>query len=114
MEWMIVAFGGGIGATLRYLVQLWVIKLRISTYWSTATVNVLGSFILGITTNIAIDSSTMLAFLTVGVLGGFTTFSTFAFDFVKLFETKKWGTSLLFVGVNLIGGIFAFWVGWLI
>ncbi|QCR32777.1 fluoride efflux transporter CrcB [Lysinibacillus sp. SGAir0095] len=114
MEWMMVSFGGGMGATLRYLVQLWIVKKRISSYWATALVNVFGSFMLGITSNIAVDSSTILAFFTVGILGAFTTFSTFAFDIVKLLEAKKYKLALLFVSVNLIGGFIGFSFGWLI
>lgn len=114
MEWLIVALGGGIGATLRYLVQLWIVKSKLSAFWATAIVNILGSFMLGALSSIAIESNSISAFLTVGVLGGFTTFSTFAFDIVKLIDIKNWGRAILLIGVNLIGGIFAFWLGWLI
>ena len=114
MEWIVVSVGGGAGATLRYLVQLWIVKRKISSYWSTAIVNVLGSFFLGAASNIAIELSTLLSFLTVGILGAFTTFSTFAFDLVKLIELKKWRIAFLLISVNLLGGIFAFWIGWII
>ncbi|MFC7684808.1 fluoride efflux transporter FluC [Ureibacillus sp. GCM10028918] len=114
MEWIIIAIGGGVGATIRFLVQLWIGKKLISSYWATALVNVLGSLMLGITSNMAIETSSLLTFITVGVLGAFTTFSTFAFDIVKLIEIKKWGTALLFINVNLMGGIMAFWLGWII
>lgn len=114
MEWIIVAFGGGVGALLRYLVQQLIVQTKISSYWATATVNIIGSFLLGIATHRGVDSSTLLAFLTVGVLGGFTTFSTFAVDIVKLVESKKWCMAVIFIGVNLIGGILAFSAGWII
>ncbi|MDI7742164.1 fluoride efflux transporter CrcB [Lysinibacillus fusiformis] len=114
MEWLIVSLGGGVGATLRYLVQVWVVKSRVSSYWATAIVNILGSFVLGIASHTAFESNSISAFFTVGVLGAFTTFSTFAFDMVKLVDAKKWVTVLLFMGVNLIGGIIAFWFGWII
>ncbi|PYF03949.1 CrcB family protein [Ureibacillus chungkukjangi] len=112
MEWIMVSFGGGVGAALRYLVQLWIVKIKISSYWATASVNVLGSIFLGIASHGVIESSTILAFLTVGILGAFTTFSTFAFDIVKLIEAKKWRTVFLFISVNLIGGILGFLIGW--
>ena len=114
MEWIIVAAGGGVGATLRYLVQLWLIKMNGPSYWATAFVNVLGSFLLGMTSTLAIESSSGLAFVTIGVLGAFTTFSTFAFDIVKLIDNKNWGIAFLFISVNLIGGILAFWLGWIL
>ena len=112
MEWIMVSFGGGIGATLRYLIQLWIIKIKISSYWATATVNVFGSIFLGIASHNVIESSTILVLLTVGILGAFTTFSTFAFDIVKLVEAKKWRTAFLFTSINLIGGILGFLIGW--
>ena len=114
MEWIVVSFGGGIGASLRYFVQLWVAKSRVPSYWATAIVNLIGSFMLGLASHAAIVSSDTLAFLTVGVLGAFTTFSTFAFDIVKLTEARKWGTTLLFIAVNLLGGIAIFSIGWII
>ncbi|MDN4493413.1 fluoride efflux transporter CrcB [Ureibacillus aquaedulcis] len=114
MEWIIVALGGGVGATLRYFVQLWIGKMKLPSYCATAIVNILGSFILGITSHIMIESSSLMAFLTMGVLGAFTTFSTFAFDIVKLMEVKNRGMAFLFIAVNLVGGILAFWLGWIL
>jgi len=114
MEWMIVAIGGGVGATFRYLVQLWIVKTKGPSYWATAIVNVLGSFLLGMTSSLAIEASSILAFVTIGILGAFTTFSTFAFDIVKLIDNKNWGIAFLFISVNLIGGILAFVLGWLL
>ena len=114
MEWLIVPLGGGIGASLRYLVQQWVVKKGINSYWATALVNIVGSFMLGITSEIAMLSSTVLAFFTVGILGAFTTFSTFAFDSLKLIEAKNYKIASLFILVNLVGGIIGFAIGWLI
>ncbi len=108
-----MAIGGGVGATLRYLVQL-LVKRMMASYWATASVNVLGSLLLGFASHEAIDSSSMMTFLTVGVLGAFTTFSTFAFEMVNLMDTKKWGTACLNLSTNLIGGIMAFSMGWIL
>lgn len=112
MEWIIVAIGGGVGATLRYLVQL-LVKRMLPSYWATVLVNVIGSLLLGLASNEAIDSRSIMTFLTIGFLGAFTTFSTFAFEMVELMDTKKWGTACLYISMNLIGGILAFSAGWL-
>ncbi|MEK9198585.1 fluoride efflux transporter FluC [Ureibacillus sp. 179-F W5.1 NHS] len=112
MEWILVALGGGIGATLRYSTQLLIQQKKFPTFWATAIVNIIGSFLLGKTGSWTLFESTLLSFLTIGVLGGFTTFSTFAFDLVKMIDSKKWGKALFFTGINLLGGILFFWIGW--
>jgi CrcB protein len=84
-----VAAGGAIGAMLRYAVAIVMVeRLGPGFPWHTALINVAGSFCIGVIAAYA-QSSTGLspyvgAFLTIGVLGGFTTFSTFSFDTVTL------------------------------
>lgn len=112
MEWILVALGGGIGATLRYGTQLIIQQKKFPTSWATLIVNIIGSFFLGKMSSWTFIESTMLSFLTMGVLGGFTTFSTFAFDLVKMIDSKKWRNALYFTGINLLGGILFFWIGW--
>ncbi|MEO7201459.1 MAG: CrcB family protein [Candidatus Tumulicola sp.] len=84
-----VAAGGAIGSMLRYAVAIVMVeRLGPGFPWHTALINVAGSFCIGVIAAYA-QSSTGLspyvgAFLTIGVLGGFTTFSTFSFDTVTL------------------------------
>jgi CrcB protein len=84
-----VAAGGAIGSMLRYAVAIVMVeRLGPGFPWHTALINVAGSFCIGLIAAYA-QSSTGLspyvgAFLTIGVLGGFTTFSTFSFDTVTL------------------------------
>ncbi len=84
-----VAAGGAIGAMLRYAVAIVMVeRLGPGFPWHTALINVAGSFCIGVIAAYA-QSGTGLspyvgAFLTIGVLGGFTTFSTFSFDTVTL------------------------------
>jgi CrcB protein len=80
-----VAGGGAIGASLRYLLGLWVVRGHVDAYpWATLAANVLGSAILGGVTIYATEAAALSAparlFLTVGLCGGFTTFSTFAYE----------------------------------
>ncbi|WP_052126307.1 fluoride efflux transporter CrcB [Ureibacillus massiliensis] len=114
MVWLMVMVGGGIGATLRYFVTS---LMKIQDYpnnWATIVVNLLGSFLLGISAHLAFLENVFLAFLTVGVLGAFTTFSTFAFDIVKLIDQKRFWNAILFIFLNLIGGLILFSLGYLI
>ena len=88
-----VAIGGGIGAAARYGVNVWSGRLFGSAFpWHTLIVNVLGCFIMGALTGLMAQklnlSQEMRAFLTTGILGGFTTFSAFSLDFALLVERK--------------------------
>lgn len=112
MEWFIIALGGGIGATLRYGVQQIIARFSLPNNWSTIIVNLFGSFLLGVASKWATESNILLTFLTIGILGAFTTFSTFAFDIIKLIDNKKWSTVMVYLSFSLFGGLFAFFCGW--
>ena len=88
-----VALGGAIGSAARYGVNVWSFKLLGSEFpWHTLIVNLLGSFIMGALTELmALKLDVSLetrAFLTTGILGGFTTFSAFSLDVALLVERK--------------------------
>ena len=87
---LLVAIGGALGASLRYLVILWIPTEGFP--WSTLSVNLIGSFILGIiigfSTNQLLDEKTTLMIAT-GVLGAFTTMSTYSMDTITLWENEK-------------------------
>ena len=91
---LFVAFGGAVGASARYAVSLAFINIGCCQFpLSTFSVNTCGSFFLGVI--IALleyswsPSSEMRAFLVVGVLGGFTTFSAFSLDIFMLAERNR-------------------------
>ncbi len=94
MNYLIVAIGGGLGSALRYGVNVWAPQLFGPGYpWNTLIVNVVGGFIMGALTGLATlklnFSPEMRLFLTTGMVGGFTTFSAFALDFVVLAERRE-------------------------
>ena len=78
-------------------------------------VNVVGSLIMGVLiAAIALRysiSNEMRAFLTVGILGGFTTFSAFSLDFAVLIERKEFGLAMLYLGSSVGLSILALFVG---
>lgn len=84
-----VALGGALGASLRYAVGLWIIPGHPSA-WPMATllINIVGSALLGAVTVFATETGQLSIaarlFLTVGICGGFTTFSTFAYETLDL------------------------------
>jgi CrcB protein len=88
-----IAIGGGIGAAARHGVNVWSGRLFGGEFpWHTLIVNVLGCFVMGALTGLMAMklnlSQEMRAFLTTGILGGFTTFSAFSLDFALLVERK--------------------------
>jgi CrcB protein len=88
-----VALGGGIGAVARHGVNVWSGRMFGTEFpWHTLIVNVAGCFAMGLLTGLlALKlnlSQEARAFLTTGILGGFTTFSAFSLDFALLMERK--------------------------
>ncbi len=101
-----VAFGGAIGAAARYLVGVQAVRLfGLDFPWGTMIVNVVGSFAMGMVISLFAlklqASQEVRAFLTTGVLGGFTTFSAFSLDFAVLAERK----ALAAAGFYVIGSV---------
>ena len=113
---LMVGLGGFIGSTLRYSVGL-VIKryFELPIYTSTFLVNILGSFLIGITLATSlkgdISESTKL-FLATGVCGGFTTFSAFAFENLELLKSGSYIQFALYVLLSLTIGVIAAYGGY--
>jgi len=93
-ELIAIAIGGSVGASLRWLTVSWIGKITPNIFpWGTLTVNVLGSFCIGflciyLFERIQVSTELRLA-LMVGLLGSFTTFSTFALDAVRMIEDSR-------------------------
>lgn len=116
---ILVATGGAVGASLRYLLGVGIYRLTggPATFpIAILTANVLGSFAMGVFVLLAADRGlTHLApFLMVGLLGGFTTFSSFSLETVRLIETGHLGQAGLYVGLSVglsVAGLLAgMWV----
>lgn len=109
-----VAAGGGLGAVGRYLLGMGVTAAMGPDFpYGTLAANVLGSFIMGMVaqsfTTVFDPSAPVRAFFTTGILGGFTTFSTFSLDTAALIESGRTGAALLYVVSSVtasLGGLF--------
>lgn len=103
LKCLYVGLGGFIGSIGRYLVGLAFFSISSIFPFSTLLINFIGSFIIGIISEFSIKiapvNPNLLLFLTVGICGGFTTFSTFSFETISLFEKSK---ILLGIGYVLI------------
>lgn len=109
-----VALGGAIGATARYLVGVATRTLfGIGFPWGTLTVNILGSALMGVlVVAIARKGGQHLApFLMIGVLGGFTTFSSFSLDVVTLYERGEVLTSAGYALASVVLSVVALFAG---
>ncbi len=109
-----VALGGALGASLRYLTGLWVVRLVGHGFpMAIITVNIVGSFLMGAFVVFAAQRGmTHLSPLVMtGFLGGFTTFSAFSLEAVTLFERGQIGAAAGYVGISVIGSIAALMLG---
>lgn len=90
-----IALGGAIGAVLRHILNIGIAKVAGDDFpWHTMLINISGSFAMGLlVTLMALRwnvSNEIKAFLTTGILGGYTTFSAFSLDFAVLVERKAY------------------------
>ncbi len=115
MNVLYVALGGAIGAAARYLAGLWIVAhLGASFPWGTFFVNVTGSFLIGIVL-VLVEGGTLPAearlFLAVGILGGYTTFSSFSYETLQLLNGGDVVPVLLNVLGQLLLGLLAVYLG---
>jgi CrcB protein len=99
-----VFLGGGIGSVLRYILYLIMHNNFNSSFpFSTFMVNFVGSFALGISFGIIpnYDQSSMKPFLGFGIFGGFTTFSSFSLESIRLFQNGESFTALLYIFLTI-------------
>lgn len=114
---ILVGAGGFIGAVLRYAVAGLTERIFKTTFpIGTITVNVLGCLVIGIVAGMlevrgALGVGTRL-FVMVGILGGFTTFSTFGYETLALTHESQWLRAGVNVGLSVVLGLAAVWVGY--
>ena len=111
-----VALGGALGAVGRYLVGL-SLKTASGFPWATMSINILGSLLMGLVIGWLSrqngGSDALRLFVAVGILGGFTTFSTFSMDLFTLLERRDIAATVLYLGGSLLGGLLAFIIGFM-
>jgi CrcB protein len=112
----IIAAGGGIGSIARFLVQKYSYEFYPHPFpFGTWLVNLVGCFLIGIFYAVAekgnILSPEWRLLLTTGFCGGFTTFSTFAFENVSLMKSGDFLYAGLYIAASVIGGILATYLG---
>lgn len=101
-----IALGGALGATLRHFMNVWIARIAGSDFpWHTMLINISGSFVMGLLISLMAlrwnVGNELRAFLTTGILGGYTTFSAFSLDFAVLVERKAYALA----GVYALGSV---------
>lgn len=111
----LVAAGGAIGASLRYLVVVATTRGLPGFPWGTVIVNVAGSFAMGVLAVILLERMAHFErwapFVLTGLLGGFTTFSAFSLDAVYLLERGRTGAAIGYIGASVVLSIGALVAG---
>lgn len=108
---ILVGIGGAAGSIMRY----WLSRMQPlrGVPAGTLTVNVLGSFVLSLLVFSGVTGSAYYLLCT-GLLGGFTTFSTFGFETFRMLEDKDYHTALANGALNVLGSLLAVYVGYIL
>ena len=115
-----VGVGGFVGSVSRYLVSGWVHRIVPAATFplGTLVVNAAGCFFIGLLAGWGdsrqIFTPTMRLFLFIGVLGGFTTFSSFAYETMAIAQEGALQRGLLNIFLQLVLGLSAVWIGYVV
>jgi fluoride exporter len=118
MNTLWVGLGGAVGSIARYHVGEWLNRPGRALPWGTLAVNLVGSFLIALLLQLAlrheaITPAIRLALAT-GVLGGFTTYSTFNQETLRIAQDGAWASAAGYVAITLLGGLAAGAAGWAI
>jgi CrcB protein len=107
MQLLAVCAGGALGSLARYLVSVLAARLLGSDFpFGTIIVNLVGSFLIGLIQQVALSASlwslSFRLFLTVGILGGFTTYSAFSYEAVQMAREGAWLQSTVYVAITTL------------
>ena len=111
---LLIGLGGGVGAMARYLMVSGIARLPLANFpYGVLAVNILGSFLMGLLAGATLPALTpeWRAFLGIGVLGGFTTFSAFSLDVVTLMQRGETIPALIYMVVSVTLSVIGLAIG---
>ncbi|MDU4959611.1 MAG: fluoride efflux transporter CrcB [Sporomusaceae bacterium] len=116
LQVVVVAAGGAAGAVARYLISIWAAaRFGPDFPYGTLLVNISGCFMIGMVMTVATERVSLQPYwqllLGVGFIGGLTTFSAFSLETLRLMQTAAFGPAVANIGVNLLAGLTATWLG---
>ena len=110
LKFFLVFLGGGLGSVMRYGMASGFARWSQTFPTATFLTNILACLLIGVITSYfskGILSDEHRAFLAVGICGGFSTFSTFSNETVKLMQDNQWGIAMLYIFSSVIVGLLA-------
>ena len=116
-HYLLIAFGGALGATLRFAIGQFVQSALDRPWFPFATlfINIAGCFIFGVVIGLSEAGRNITAeqrsFILVGILGGFTTFSSFGYETFNLMRTDHLNAAVVNISVQVVLGIVGVWLG---
>lgn len=113
---LLVGIGGFLGSAMRYLLGGYVQQSSKGIFpYGTLAVNIIGCFVIGFLAQLVeargLFTSESRALVFIGILGGFTTFSSFGNETLNLARDGQWMSAIANVGANVLLGLFAVWLG---
>ena len=106
---IIIGCGSFIGGAARYLISVAMKTMSKGFPWGTLAVNLVGCLVIGLLwgffSKSASENSSWALFMTVGICGGFTTFSTFSKEALMMLQAGSFMSLLAYIAVSVIGGI---------
>ena len=114
---LFIFIGGGLGSVLRYAISLFFLKSQRFACFGTFTTNIIGCLLIGyvyglVMAKTQLFSENIKAAITIGFLGGLTTFSTFSLETLVFLKDGKLWISLGYILLSIITGLFCVWLGY--
>lgn len=112
-EIIAIALGGAVGAVLRFVLSYWIQARTEASFfpWGVLTVNILGCLLMGILFGVLVEhfncGPVLRAGIFIGILGGFTTFSSFSIDCITLLFSGAYSMAALYILLSVAGCILA-------
>ena len=110
-----VALGGALGSVARYVIGHAMVGAASSFPWGTLVINAVGCGLLGLFIGLSearlAVSPEVKAFISIGLLGGFTTFSLFGYETLSLWQAGRSGAAAAYIALAIVAGLLAVWGG---
>lgn len=109
-----VFLGGGLGSVFRYVISYFTVTESTSFPIATLITNILASFILGVLLGIQVKNNLQdhhALLLMTGFCGGFSTFSTFSAESLRLFQNQEVGLAILYIAASIVFGLLSVYIG---
>jgi CrcB protein len=121
-QYLVIGLGGALGSMLRFglgtFIDSSVTKSGQIFPWGTIVVNITGCFVIGLVATVSAPGTgryvippLMLRFITIGILGGYTTFSSFSLQTLTLWNDKQWGGAAANVLISVVLCLVGVWLG---